>query len=285
MNVSFFTEPNMTSECIILCITIIDSTIYCTATQPPPVGAHTGNIVPAVLVPTLTVLLAIAVTVVVVWIVWYVKIRKKRKQLELVAIGTAFRRARTTYRRKLNHHHKEFPAKNLHINRQLGEGAFGVVYEGVADGIDGDGQTIVAVKQLHSGDDDAKEEFFREVSFMSQLNHAHVVRLLGVCTLEEPLSMIFEFMDLGDLCSFLRDAVVLGEDGAYTMLTISELVTVCLQAARGAEYIASQNLVHRDLACRNCLVSTGLVVKIADFGMSRNLYSVDYYRLVSVTYH
>ena len=95
MNVSFFTEPNMTSECIILCITIIDSTIYCTATQ-PPVDAHTGNIVPAVLVPTLTVLLAIAVTVVVVWMVWYVKICKKRKQLELVAIGTAFRRARTT---------------------------------------------------------------------------------------------------------------------------------------------------------------------------------------------
>ena len=249
----------------------------------PPIVAHAGSIVPAVLVPTLTVLLTIAVVVVAVWTVWYVKIRKKRKQLELVAIGAAFRRARTTYRRSRTPHHREFPAKNLQTSRKLGEGAFGVVYEGIAEGIDGSGQTIVAVKQLHSGDEDAKEEFFREVSFMSQLNHDHVVKLLGVCTLEEPFSMIFEFMDLGDLCSFLRDALVLGEDGAYTMLTVSELLSVSLQIAKGAEYIAGLNLVHRDLACRNCLISTGLVVKIADFGMSRNLYSVDYYRLVSVT--
>lgn len=43
-------------------------------------------------------------------------------------------------------------------------------------------------------------------------------------------------------------------------------------------YIASVNLVHRDLAARNCLVSTGLIIKIGDFGLSRNLYDSDYYR-------
>ena len=36
-------------------------------------------------------------------------------------------------------------------------------------------------------------------------------------------------------------------------------------------YISSKHLVHRDLATRNCLVATGLVVKIADFGMSRDI--------------
>ena len=44
-------------------------------------------------------------------------------------------------------------------------------------------------------------------------------------------------------------------------------------------YISSKHLIHRDLATRNCLVATGLVVKIADFGMSRDVYSSDYYRL------
>ena len=48
-------------------------------------------------------------------------------------------------------------------------------------------------------------------------------------------------------------------------------------------YISSKHLVHRDLATRNCLVSTGLVVKIADFGMSRDIYSSDYYRSVNDT--
>lgn len=246
----------------------------------PPHPARANSIVPAVLVPTLTLLLIVLVVVVAVWLVWYLKLHKKRKQLELVAIGEAFQMIHSSWKPKRTPHHKEFPAESLHLQRQLGEGAFGVVYEGEAEGIEGDGQTaVVAVKQLRSGGEEgATEEFFREVAFMSRLDHPHVVRLLGVCSLDEPFSMVFEFMDLGDLCSFLREAVVLGEEETQSMLTVAEQLSICLQVAQGAEYIASQHLVHRDLACRNCLVATGLVVKIADFGMSRNLYSVDYYR-------
>nr|CAD7414046.1 unnamed protein product [Timema poppensis] len=44
-------------------------------------------------------------------------------------------------------------------------------------------------------------------------------------------------------------------------------------------YLASQRFVHRDLACRNCLVGSGLTVKIADFGMSRDVYTCDYYKI------
>lgn len=38
-------------------------------------------------------------------------------------------------------------------------------------------------------------------------------------------------------------------------------------------------MVHRDLATRNCLVGTNYTIKISDFGMSRSLYSADYYRI------
>lgn len=231
------------------------------------------------LVPALVLLLVVLAVVSVIWLVWYLKLRKKRKQLELVAVGEAFQMIHSSWSPQKVPHHKEFPAANLHMRRQLGEGAFGVVYEAEAEGIEGEGQIVVAVKQLRSGGEDGViDEFFREVAFMSHMEHPHVVRLLGVCSLAEPYSMIFEFMDLGDLCSFLREAVVLGENETQTMLTTAEQLSICLQVARGAEYIASQRLVHRDLASRNCLVATGLVVKIADFGMSRNLYSVDYYR-------
>lgn len=44
-------------------------------------------------------------------------------------------------------------------------------------------------------------------------------------------------------------------------------------------YLSAQRFVHRDLACRNCLVGKDLVVKISDFGMSRDVYTCDYYKV------
>ena len=46
----------------------------------------------------------------------------------------------------------------------------------------------------------------------------------------------------------------------------------------GLEYLASHHYVHRDIASRNCLVGDTLTVKISDFGLSRDVYSSDYYR-------
>lgn len=43
-------------------------------------------------------------------------------------------------------------------------------------------------------------------------------------------------------------------------------------------YLSERKFVHRDLATRNCLVGEEMVVKIADFGLSRNIYSADYYK-------
>jgi serine/threonine protein kinase len=57
------------------------------------------------------------------------------------------------------------------------------------------------------------------------------------------------------------------------------LLSVALQISAGMQYLAGQRFVHRDLACRNCLVGAGLTVKIADFGMSRDVYTCDYYKV------
>lgn len=77
------------------------------------------------------------------------------------------------------------------------------------------------------------------------------------------------------------DAVLMadGQHSILVELTQSQMLHIAQQIAAGMVYLASQHFVHRDLATRNCLVGENLLVKIGDFGMSRDVYSSDYYRV------
>ena len=70
-----------------------------------------------------------------------------------------------------------------------------------------------------------------------------------------------------------------------TMLGLRQLLHISKQVAEGAEFLAVQHFIHRDLAARNCLVGHQLTVKIGDFGMSRDIYSSDYYKVYSMACH
>lgn len=103
--------------------------------------------------------------------------------------------------------------------------------------------------------------------------------------------MVFEYMPHGDLAEVLRTNARwypstpgsqrhhTADMNATPVLHPKALLSVALQIAAGMRYLAAQRFVHRDLACRNCLVSRGPVVKIADFGMSRDVYTCDYYKV------
>ena len=58
----------------------------------------------------------------------------------------------------------------------------------------------------------------------------------------------------------------------------SSLLNITVQIASAMEYLESVRVVHRDLAARNCFVGRGLNVRVGDFGMSRNLYTSDYFK-------
>lgn len=59
---------------------------------------------------------------------------------------------------------------------------------------------------------------------------------------------------------------------------------MCVDIASGCRYLEEMRFVHRDLACRNCLVSSidpkNRVVKIGDFGLARDISTNNYYRKV-----
>lgn len=61
------------------------------------------------------------------------------------------------------------------------------------------------------------------------------------------------------------------------LLTQSDLLHFVSQIANGMTYLYSQQIIHGDLATRNCLVSSNFTVKIADLGIGHDLYEQDYY--------
>ncbi|XP_016424034.1 BDNF/NT-3 growth factors receptor-like [Sinocyclocheilus rhinocerous] len=175
---------------------------------------------------------------------------------------------------------------NIVLKRELGEGAFGKVFLAECYNLSTDQEKIlVAVKTLKEASENARKDFHREAELLTNLQHEHIVTFYGVCVESDPLIMVFEYMKHGDLNKFLRahgpDAVLMadGQVQQQAELTQSQMLHIAQQIAAGMVYLASQHFVHRDLATRNCLVGENLLVKIGDFGMSRDVYSTDYYRV------
>ncbi|XP_076414275.1 epithelial discoidin domain-containing receptor 1 isoform X2 [Peromyscus maniculatus bairdii] len=195
-----------------------------------------------------------------------------------------------------------FPRSRLRFKEKLGEGQFGEVHlcevEDPQDLVSGDlpvsvhkgHPLLVAVKILRpDATKNARNDFLKEVKIMSRLKDPNIIRLLGVCVQDDPLCMITDYMENGDLNQFLsahqlENKAAQGVPGDREpdqgpTISYPMLLHVGAQIASGMRYLATLNFVHRDLATRNCLVGENFTIKIADFGMSRNLYAGDYYRV------
>ncbi|XP_064121915.1 tyrosine-protein kinase transmembrane receptor Ror-like [Macrobrachium nipponense] len=180
---------------------------------------------------------------------------------------------------------------------ELGEGCFGKVYKGecgprcpenlLANENGGSTprvSTTVAVKVLkESASREAEADFLREVEIMSAFRHENILSLIGIVGTEPGGTpwMVFEYMPYGDLAEVLRSCnkQFYANDPPVKSLGKEDLLNMSVQIASGMEYLSSQHFIHRDLACRNCLVGENLTVKISDFGMSRDVYTCDYYKV------
>ncbi|XP_015240262.1 PREDICTED: muscle, skeletal receptor tyrosine-protein kinase [Cyprinodon variegatus] len=190
----------------------------------------------------------------------------------------------------------EYPRNNIQYVRDIGEGAFGRVFQARAPGLlPTEPFTMVAVKMLkEEASADMQNDFQREAALMAEFDHPNILRLLGVCAVGKPMCLLFEYMAQGDLNEYLRrrsptqsvrtlsraslSARSFSSDVEAGYLTCPEQLSISKQIAGGMAYLSERKFVHRDLATRNCLVGEEMVVKIADFGLSRNIYSADYYK-------
>uniref|UniRef100_A0A3P8Y9C5 receptor protein-tyrosine kinase n=1 Tax=Esox lucius TaxID=8010 RepID=A0A3P8Y9C5_ESOLU len=189
----------------------------------------------------------------------------------------------------------EYPRNNIEYVRDIGEGAFGRVFQARAPGLQPtEPVTMVAVKMLkEEASTDMQNDFQREAALMAEFDHPNIVRLLGVCAVGKPMCLMFEYMAHGDLNEYLRRhsptqhhslsrASLSGRSFSSELdagpLYCEDQLFISKQVAAGMAYLSERKFVHRDLATRNCLVGEEMVVKIADFGLSRNIYSADYYK-------
>uniref|UniRef100_A0AAR2JLS6 non-specific protein-tyrosine kinase n=1 Tax=Pygocentrus nattereri TaxID=42514 RepID=A0AAR2JLS6_PYGNA len=163
----------------------------------------------------------------------------------------------------------EISRKSIVLGQILGAGFFGEVFEGVYK----KEKINVAVKTCKDCSPDVMEKFMSEAVIMKNLDHPHIVSLIGIIE-EHPVWIIMELYQYGELGDYLAQN--------KKTLTNDRLILYSLQVCKALVYLQGKNMVHRDIAVRNVLVATPECVKLGDFGLSRYIENEEYYK-ASVT--
>lgn len=158
-----------------------------------------------------------------------------------------------------------------HSNKVLGTGAYGEVVELEVDGLK------CAGKQIHEelllgatyGIQDAQEtllvsKFFEECQLMSKLRNPHIVQFLGIAFFQESPEVPLLVMER--LCTSLDDLLTKQRE-----IPLSWKISIMLDVLKGLAYLHNRSpaVIHRDLSAKNVLLTTDMMAKITDFGVSR----------------
>ncbi|XP_030647459.1 tyrosine-protein kinase RYK [Chanos chanos] len=178
--------------------------------------------------------------------------------------------------------------KNIAISRErvtlrdvLHEGTFGRIFHGVlVDEKDPSKEKQVFVKTVK---DHASEVqitmMLTESCKLRGLHHRNLLPISHVCTEdgEKPM-VLLPYMNWGNLKLFLRQCK-LAEANNPQAISQQDLVHMAIQIACGMSYLARREVIHKDLAARNCVIDDTMQVKITDNALARDLFPMDYHCL------
>ncbi|XP_062543104.1 mitogen-activated protein kinase kinase kinase 13 isoform X2 [Armigeres subalbatus] len=142
----------------------------------------------------------------------------------------------------------EIPFETITDLVWLGSGAQGAVFRGQLRNEE------VAVKKVR----EVKET---DIKHLRKLDHENIVKFKGVCTQSPVFCIIMEFCRYGPLHQILG--------GGMDIISPQRLVSWSQQIAHGMQYLHSHKIIHRDLKSPNILIGEDEVIKISDFGTSR----------------
>jgi tRNA A-37 threonylcarbamoyl transferase component Bud32 len=148
---------------------------------------------------------------------------------------------------------------NIDLNKLLGKGGFGEVYEGTWLG------TQVAVKKVAVPRLSMSTALIsREVKLLSHLSHPNIVLMLAIATSGKHLYVCTEYVDGASLEGIIFDddcTFILSEDNKHNIAT---------QILQAIAYMHSQNIIHQDIKPANILVTKqSLKTKLCDLGIGK----------------
>ncbi|XP_038986021.1 mitogen-activated protein kinase kinase kinase 1-like isoform X2 [Phoenix dactylifera] len=143
----------------------------------------------------------------------------------------------------------------------LGSGSFGMVYEAISD--EGGFFAVKEVSLLDQGSN-AQQcilQLEQEIALLSQFEHENIVQYYGSDKEDSKLFIFLELVTQGSLASLyqkydLQDCQV----SAFTR-----------QILNGLKFLHDRSVVHRDIKCANILVHVNGSVKLADFGLAKEI--------------
>ena len=147
----------------------------------------------------------------------------------------------------------EIKRDDIQLLGSLGAGNFGEVRQGRLQ------QKIDVAVKTSKADKMTSTAFLKEADKMKKLRHQNIVRLYGVCTIDDPILIVIEYLGGGCLLDFLHSRKGRNMDVQQQCAALGDV-------AAGMSFMQVHHWIHGDLAARNLLVSTTGIVKICDFG-------------------
>ena len=162
---------------------------------------------------------------------------------------------------------KKYPETNLNFykyGRLIGQGAFGKVNLGL-NVLTG---RVVAIKSFNKSNLNSNSENMKKIKYetnlMKKLNHPNITKILELFEDKEYILIIMEYINGGNLFSFLKKHRKVSEKTAKLLYR---------QIILGIKYMHEQGIVHRDIKLENILIDLNNNIKICDFGIGRVLSS------------